>query len=157
MSNLVQYRENLIFCLLLNAAVNGHLELPLLKDRQRFRRLTSNLEVLNWKFRDCLTYFIFGHGESSLNNFWSMVNVERCVLFYYFLCLKANLDLEKTNQLGESSPNYFRDGESWPNYFGKGVIGESWPNFCWKGEQRFEVGRFKMVFDACIRVTTGCF
>ena len=37
-----------------------------------------------------------------------MVNLERtCVLlFYYFLCLKANLDLEKTNQLGESSPNF---------------------------------------------------
>ena len=34
--------------------------------------------------------------------------IERtCVLmFYYFLCLKANLDLEKTNQLGESSPNF---------------------------------------------------
>ena len=37
-----------------------------------------------------------------------MVNLERtCVLFfYYFLFLKANLDLEKTNQLGESSPNF---------------------------------------------------
>ena len=36
-----------------------------------------------------------------------MVNLERTcgLLFYYFLCLKANLDLEKTNQLGESSPN----------------------------------------------------
>ena len=89
-----------------------------------------------YKFRDwwILTYFIFGHGESSLNNFWSMVNLERtCVLlFYYFLCLKANLDLEKTNQLGESSPNFifavvnldliilekrWIDGESWPNDF----------------------------------------
>ena len=37
-----------------------------------------------------------------------MVNHERtCVLlFYYFLCLKANLDLEETNQLGESSPKF---------------------------------------------------
>ena len=35
-----------------------------------------------------------------------MVNLEQtCVLFYYFLCLEANRDLEKTNQLGESSPN----------------------------------------------------
>ena len=35
----------------LNAAVNGHLELPLLKDRQRFDAIsTSNLEV--YKFRD---------------------------------------------------------------------------------------------------------
>ena len=52
------------------AAVNGHLELPLLKDRQRFDAVsTSNLEVL--KFRDwwILTYFIFGYGESLLNNF----------------------------------------------------------------------------------------
>ena len=136
-----------------NAAVNGHLELPLLKDRQRFDAVsTSNLEVL--KFRDwwILTYFIFGHGESSLNNFWSMVNLERtCVLlFYYFLCLKANLDLEKTNQLGESSPNFifamvnldliilekrWIDGESWPNDFVEKVnggedlrwVGSRWP------------------------------
>ena len=135
------------------AAVNGHLELPLLKDRQRFDAVsTSNLEVL--KFRDwwILTYFIFGHGESSLNNFWSMVNLERtCVLlFYYFLCLKANLDLEKTNQLGESSPNFifamvnldliilekrWIDGESWPNDFvekenrGEDLrwVGSRWP------------------------------
>ena len=117
------------------AAVNGHLELPLLKDRQRFDAIsTSNLEV--YKFRDwwILTYFIFGHGESSLNNIWSMVNLQRtCVLlFYYFLCLKANCDLEKTNQLSESSPNFiftlvnldpiiwekrWIDGESWPNNF----------------------------------------
>ena len=52
-----------------NAAVNGHLELPVLKDRQRFDAvLTSNLEVYQfWDWR-ILTYFIFGHGESSLNN-----------------------------------------------------------------------------------------
>ena len=108
---------------------------PLLKDCQRFDAIsTSNLEV--YKFRDfwILTYFIFGHGESSLNNIWSMVNLRRtCVLlFYYFLCLKVNLDLEKTNQLGESSLNFifavvnldpiilekrWIDGESWPNNF----------------------------------------
>ena len=121
--------------LIVYVAVNGHLELPLLKDRQRFDAIsTSNLEV--YKFWDwwILTYFIFGHGESSLNNIWSMMNLERtCVLlFYYFLCLKANLDLEKTNQLGKSSPNFifamvnldpiileksWIDGESWPNNF----------------------------------------
>ena len=118
-----------------NAAVNGHLELPLLKDRQRFDAVsTSNLEVYKFRDRWILTYFIFGHSESSLNNIWSMVNLERtCVLlFYYFLCLKANCDLEKTNQLGESSPNFifevvnldpiilemrWIDGESWPNNF----------------------------------------
>ena len=63
-----------------------------------------------------------------------MVNLERTVilLLHYFLCLKANLDLEKTNQLGESSPNFifavvnldliilekrWIEGESWPNDF----------------------------------------
>ena len=119
----------------LYAAVNGHLELTLLKDRQRFDAVsTSNLGV--YKFRDwwILTYFIFGPDESSPNNIWSKVNLERtCVLlFYYFLYFKVNLDLEKTNQLGESSPNFifavvnldpislekrWNDGESWPNDF----------------------------------------
>ena len=28
------------------------------------------------------------------------------LLFYYFVYLKVNLDLEKKNQLGESSPNF---------------------------------------------------
>ena len=121
------------------AAVNGHLELTLLKGRQRFDAVsTSNLEV--YKFRDwwIFTYFIFGHGESSLNNIWSMVNLARtCVLlFYYFLYFKVNLDLEKTNQLGESSPNFifavvnldpiilemrWINGESWPNDFDEKV------------------------------------
>ena len=80
------------------------------------------------------TYFIFGHDESSPNNIWSMVNLERtCVLlFYYFLYSKVNLDLEETNQFGESSPNFnfavvnldpiifekrWIDGETWPNDF----------------------------------------
>ena len=27
-------------------------------------------------------------------------------MFYYSIYLKVNLDLEKTNQLGESSPNF---------------------------------------------------
>ena len=118
-----------------NATVNGHLELTLLKGRQRFDAVsTSNLEV--YKFRDwwIFTYFNFGHDESSPNNIWSMVNLERkCVLLlYYFLYFKVNLDLEKTNNLGESSPNFifavvnldpiilenrWIDGESWPNDF----------------------------------------
>ena len=131
------YTEIVKFCLFytFNAAVNGHLELTLLKGRQRFDAIsTSNLEV--YKFRDwwILTYFIFGLGESSPYDIWSIVNLERtCVLlFYYFLCLKVNLDLEKINQFGESSPNFIFavvnldpiileksciDGESWPNDF----------------------------------------
>ena len=142
-----------IFKFELYAAVNGHLELPLLKDRQRFDAVsTSNLEVLTFRDWWILTYFIFGHDESSLNNFWSIVNLERTclLLFYYFLCLKANLDLEKTNQLGESSPNFifarvnldliilkkrWIDGESWPNDFVEKVnrgedlrwVGSRWP------------------------------
>ena len=119
----------------LYAAVNGHLELTLLKGRQRFDAVsTSNLEV--YKFRDwwIFTYFIFGHGESAPNNIWSTVNLERtCVLyFYYFLYFKVNFDLEKTYQLGESPPNFifsvvnldpiilekrWIDDESWPNDF----------------------------------------
>ena len=110
---------------LLNAAVNGHLELALLKDRRRFNAIsTSNLEV--YEFRDwwILTCFIFGHGESSPNNIWSMVNLGRtCVLlFYYFLCLKVNLDLAKNKSAWWIFTQlYFRGGESWPNYFGKEV------------------------------------
>ena len=63
-----------------------------------------------------------------------MVNLERmCVLlFYYFLYLQVNFDLEKTNQFGESSPNFiialvnlypiilekrWIDCESWANNF----------------------------------------
>ena len=114
------------FFVFINAAVNGHLEFPLLNDRQRFEAVsTSNLEV--YKFRDwwILTYFIFGHGESSLTNIWSMVNLERTyvLLFYYFLCLKANLDLEKKNKSAWwiFTQLHFRGGESWPNYFGKEV------------------------------------
>ena len=68
----------------------------------------SGLEILAGLTRP-LTYFIFGHGESSPYNIWSMMNLERtCVLLFgYFLCLKVNLDLEKTNQFGESSPILF--------------------------------------------------
>ena len=79
-------------------------------------------------------YINIGIGESSPNNIWSMVNLERtCVLLLYcFLYFKVNLDLEKTNQLGESSPNFifevvkldpiilekrWIDGETWPNDF----------------------------------------
>ena len=116
-----------------NAAVNVHLELPLLKDSQRFDAVsTSNLEV--YKFRDLwiLTFCNFWPGESSLNNMWSMVNLERtCVLlFYYFLCLNANLDLEKTNQLGESSPDFiFAVVNLDPIILEKrSIYGESWPN-----------------------------
>ena len=111
-----------------NAAVNGHLELTLPKGRRRFdANSTSNLEV--YKFQDLwiFTYLIFGHGESSMNNFWSMVNLERAwvllcfiIMFYYFLYLKVNLDLEKNESAWWIFTQlYFRVGESWLNYFWK--------------------------------------
>ena len=74
------------------------------------------LRYINFRYWWILTFFIFRHGESSPNNIWSMVNLERtCIsLFYRFLYLKVNLDLKtktnkqttKTNQLGEFSPNF---------------------------------------------------
>ena len=93
----------------INAVVNGHLELTLLKGRKGFDAIsTSNFEVCKFRDRWIFSYFIFGHGESSPNNIWSTVNLERTyvLLFYYFPYLKVNLDLENTNQLGESSPNF---------------------------------------------------
>ena len=71
-----------------------------------------------------------------------------------------NLDLEKTNQFGESSSIFIfavvnLDPIIWEKRW---IDGESWPSdFCWKGEQRWrlEVGRFKMPFDACVSVNIG--
>ena len=87
----------------------GTLNFPssrIVKDSTPSRRRI--LRYINFGIGESSPILIFGHGESSPNNIWSMVNLERtCVLlFYYFLCLKVNLDLEKTNQLGEFSPNY---------------------------------------------------
>ena len=98
--------------------------------------------------RRILRYINFEIGESWPIAFLDMVNLpliifeawwylnERAIycfiIFFVFLCLKANCDLEKTNQLGESSPNFifavvnldpnilekrWIDGESWPNNF----------------------------------------
>ena len=136
---------------------NGHLELTLLKVRQRFdANSTANLEVYKFRGWWILTYPIFGLGESSFN-IWSTVNLERTfiLLFYYFLCLKVNLDLEKHKSVWWIFTQlYFCGGEPWPNYVGKEV---NWwwiltYRFCWKREQRWrvEVGRFKMSFDTCM-------
>ena len=93
-----------------------------------------------------------------------MVNLERTyvLLFCYFLCLKANLDLEKTNQLGESSPNFIFSvvnldpiilekrwigGESWPNNFVEKVN---------RGEDLRWVGSRCPLTRALRDVTTGC-
>ena len=145
------------------AAVNGHLELLLLKDRQRFDAVsTSNLEI--YKFRDgrILTYFIFGHGESSLNNLKhgeSWTNV-RFIVLLFSLFESETWPRKNKSAWWIFTQLYFRGGESWPNYFGKEV---NWwwiltLQFCWKGEQRWrlEVGRFKMPFDACIREKVFC-
>ena len=115
-----------------NAAVNGHLELTLLKGRQRFDAVsTSNLEV--YIFRDwwIFTYFIFGYGESSPNNIWSMVNLERtCVLlFYYFLYFKVDLDLEQISLVNLHPTLFFAVVNLDPIIFEmRWINGESWPN-----------------------------
>ena len=77
------------------------------------------------------TWFIFKHVESLSSKTWSTVNLEWSFIVLLFY-LKASFDLEKTNQLGESSPNFifvavnldpivikerWSDGESWPNNF----------------------------------------
>ena len=51
---------------------------------------------------------IFEYDESWPSKIWSTVNLGRTsvLFFYHFDYLKVNLDLEKTNQLGESSPNF---------------------------------------------------
>ena len=70
--------------LITNAAVNGHLELPLLKDCQRFDTIsTSNLEIYNFRWLVNHHLFIFGHGESLPNNIWSMVNLEQTCVFCF--------------------------------------------------------------------------
>ena len=72
------------------------------------------LDVESWgvyKFRDwwILAYPIFGHGESSPDNIWIMSNLDRtCILlFYYFLYLKVNLDVEKKIRLVNLHPILF--------------------------------------------------
>ena len=92
--------------------------------------------------RRILSYINFGIGKSSPVLFLDMMNLHLIIFkawwilneraFYNFLCFKVNLDLENTNQLGESSPNFifavvnldptilekrWIDGESWPNDF----------------------------------------
>ena len=102
-------------------------------------KIRRHLDVKSWvyKFRDwwIFTDFIFGHGESSptcnkIEAWWILK--ERAFYCFNYLYLKVNLDVEKTNQLGESSPNLifavvnldpvilekrWIDGESWPNDF----------------------------------------
>ena len=99
------------------------------------------LRYINFGIGESSPILFFGPDESSPNNIWSNVNLERmCILlFYYFLYFKVNLDLEKTNHLGESSPNFifavvnldpfilekrWIDCESWPNDFVEKVKGE---------------------------------
>ena len=100
----------------------------------RRRILRSNLEVYEFWDWWILTYVIFGHGESSLTNIWSMVNLERMCVFIVLLfsLFESESWPRKTNRLGESSPNFifavvnldpiilekrWIDGESWPNDF----------------------------------------
>ena len=76
--NLFQIKIQFLFKTPPNASVNGHLELPLLKVRQRFDAVsTSNLEVHIYRDWWILTHFIFCYGESSPYHIWGLVNLER--------------------------------------------------------------------------------
>ena len=63
-----------------------------------------------------------------------------------------NLNLEKTNQLGESSPNFiFAAVNLDPSVVEKRwTDGESWPNFVEKVYRGEDFSRFKMPYDTCI-------
>ena len=82
---------------------------PPLKDRQRFDAvLTSNLEV--YKFRDwwILTYFIFGHGESSLIfEAWWILNERAFYCFIIFFIWKRILTYKKQISLVNLHPTLF--------------------------------------------------
>ena len=134
----------------------GNLNLPsssVVKDSMPCRR--QILRYIDFSIGESSPILIFGH-ESSPNNIWGMVNLERtCILlFYYFLYFKVNLPRKNKPAWWIFTQFYFWDCESWPNYFGKEVNWWwilTW-RFRWNGEQRWrlEVGRFKMPFDACI-------
>ena len=102
-------------------------------------KIRRHLDVESWGvkivgFVNLHLFFFFEHDESLLSKIWSTVNFEGTgVLFlYYFVYLKVNLNLEKINQLGESSTNFifaavnldpiilenrWTEGKSWPNDF----------------------------------------
>ena len=66
------------------------------------------LRCINFDICESSSNLFLKHGESLPSKIRSTVNLERTgvfFLFYYFIYLKVNLDLEKTNQLGESSLN----------------------------------------------------
>ena len=88
------------------------------------------------------------------------MNLERTgvLLFYYFVYLKVNLDLEKTNPLDEPSPNFIFAAANLDPIVIEKKVNWWWIltyRFCWKRKQRWrlEVSRFKMPFDACINKT----
>ena len=120
----------IVFCYDIFAAVNGHLELSLLKDGQRFDAISTSIEV--YKFRDwwILTYFVFGHGESWPNNIWSMVNLERtCILLFYYFLWKWILTRKNKSAWGIFTQLIFTVVNLDPIIFEKRWIdGESWPN-----------------------------
>ena len=143
------------------AAVNGYLELNLLKDRQRFNAIsTSILRYINLGIGESSPNLFFKHVESLPSKIWSTVNLVRTgvLLFYYCVYLKVNLDLEKTNQLGESSPNFIFAAVNRDPFVRKKkkklmvnldltILLKRWT------EVKTWGGRFMMPFDACIICT----
>ena len=115
----------------INAAVNGYLELTLLKGRQRFDAIsTLNLEV-----HKCWDWWIFTLFLSMVNLY--LVNFEaRWILneqtFYCFIIVfiwKWILTWKNKSAWWIVTQLYFHGGESWPNCYGKKwTDGESWSN-----------------------------
>ena len=94
--------------------------------------------------------FLNMHGEYLPRTIWGMVNLERTdvSLFYYFLYLKVNLDLEKQISLVNLHPTLFSQRWILTQLLQK--KGERMVNldlqFCWKGEQRWS---FEVVWLSC--------
>ena len=108
-------------------------KLTLLKGCQRFNAIsTSNLEVYERIVESSPILFLNMMNLSLPSKIWSTVNLEwtDILLFYYFVYLKVNLDLEKNKSAWWIFTQlYLCHGESWPNcYTKKWIDGESWPN-----------------------------
>ena len=117
--------------------MNRHLEHTLLMGHQIFNT-TSMLNLEVHKFWDWLifTQFIFDHSEPSSYNIWSEVNFERmCVLFYYFLEMLVNPDLQKKKQKQKKQKQKQKTQAIWiftKLYF---CIGESLLNCFWRTDE----------------------
>ena len=96
------------------------------------------LRCINFGIGESSPYLFLNMSNLYLVKFeaWWILNEQAFYCFIILFYLKVNLDLEKTNQLGKSSPIFiftavnldpiviekrWTDGESWPNYFDEKV------------------------------------